>query len=370
MEHQRKILKIKLTGKPSMKSSNTSKLILFLGADWWGSDARALAVSLRQRGHCLIEVQYEDYFPLHWSNSLLKLFRRVIRRFCVSNYNSTVRQHVDNSSIDFVLVFKGNGLMPQTLEYCRKRGIPCYLFYPDVGFATYGKNIVDCLPLYDAVFTTKSFHLRDERLSGRVKCLILVSHGFDPDVHRMACLNSAVQKHYECDVSFVGCWSPEKERLVGWLIANVPDAHVRLWGPGWKRSAEAVRLCWAGRGAFGDESVIIYQCSKINLGLLTAAHWDVISGDQTTVRTWQIPAAGGFMLHEDTQEVRAFLADGVDVALFDGQDELVKQVRRFLADDVARRAMAEAGRQRVLAENYTYVGAANQILAHHEGRAF
>ena len=35
----------------------------FLGADWWGSDARAAGAELRRRGYLLIERHYEDYFP-------------------------------------------------------------------------------------------------------------------------------------------------------------------------------------------------------------------------------------------------------------------------------------------------------------------
>ncbi|HSH38727.1 MAG TPA: hypothetical protein VK993_08070, partial [Chthoniobacterales bacterium] len=80
-------------------------LILFLGADWWGSDARALAASLRADGHALIEVNYEDYFPTSWSRLPLRLVRRAVRRQCSDEFNRAVAQRA-GAAVDFVLAFK------------------------------------------------------------------------------------------------------------------------------------------------------------------------------------------------------------------------------------------------------------------------
>lgn len=351
-----------------MKAETQGKLILFLGADWWGSDARALAVALRQRGHSLIEVQYEDYFPQQWSSFPLKVLRRFIRPWCAANYNQAVACHLENAAIDFVLVFKGMLLAPETLAAFRARNIPLYCFYPDVSFGAHGSNIAACLPHYDCVFTTKEFHLRDAGLSSRLKDIKLVRHGFDPEVHRPVRVSAAMHRHYGCDVSFVGCWSPKKERLVSAVVQGLPDCAVRLWGPGWGRAEARVRRCWAGRGAYGDELAMIYQCSKINLGLLSEAAQDTASGDQTTVRTWQIPAAGGFLLHEATAELAQCLTPGKEVAVFRDMAELTKQVAHYLANPEERGRIMTAGRQCSLAGQYTYAAAAETICAYHENR--
>ncbi len=104
-------------------------LILFLGADWWGSDARALAIQIRGLGHSLIEVGYEDYFPIRWSSFPLRLIRRLIRQLCARNFNAAVREQLDNPAIDFVLVFKGMLIEPETIAAFRTRDIPVYCFY-------------------------------------------------------------------------------------------------------------------------------------------------------------------------------------------------------------------------------------------------
>lgn len=345
----------------------TSHLILFLGADWWGSDARALAVALRQRGHALIEIQYEDYWPPHWSSFPLKVLRRFIRPLGAANYNQAVAHHLDNPALDFVLVFKGMLLNPETLAAFRQRNIPLYCFYPDVSFGAHGSNIAHCLVHYDCVFTTKGFHLHDEQWRSRLRDIKLVRHGFDPEVHRSIQISTAVHQHYDCDVSFVGCWSPKKERLVEALIAGLPHVQLRLWGPGWNRAAGARRF-WTGRGAYGDELAMIYQCSKINLGLLSEQAADTTSGDQTTVRTWQIPASGGFLLHEATAELAQFLEPGKEVATFENAMDLPGLVKQYLAEPETRARITAAGHQRCVRGQYTYAAAAELICTHHANR--
>jgi len=341
-------------------------LILLLGADWWGSDARALAVALRQRGNCLIEAKYEDFLPLQWSGFFLKVLRRLIRPWFVQNYNQVVAQQATNPAIDFVLVFKGKLLQAATIRHFLLRGTPVYCLYPDVSYVDHGPEIRESLPLYDCVFTTKSYHLEDVALLGRVQQMRLVSHGYDPDVHRPVIRTDRMNQHYGCDVSFVGCWSPKKERLVSALIAGNPKAHIKLWGPGWGRANAMIRQYWTGRGAYGDEMAIIYQCSKINLGLLSEEAADTTSGDQTTVRTWQIPATGSFLLHEDTAELRQYFEPGLEVATFTDGANLSSQTKHYLSNNKERNQLAAAGWRRCTLEQYTYASAAQAIIEYHE----
>jgi hypothetical protein len=348
----------------NLPSSN--RLILFLGADWWGSDSRALAVALRQLGHVLIEANYENFFPLQWSSLPLRVLRRCIRPWCAANYNRTLLPLARNRAIDFVLVFKGMLLTPEVLAAFRARSLPMYCFYPDVSFLDHGGNIWRCLPHYDCLFTTKSFHLDDPALRRQARRIQLLPHGFDPAVHRPIALSERARAQYGCDVSFVGCWSPKKERLLAALLQGCPRATVRVWGPGWGRAQPDVRRCWQGRGAYGDELAVVYAASSINLGLLSEAGGGTGLGDQTTARTWQIPGAGAFMLHEATAELERFFAPGSEVGVFSGAEDLVSQVRFFLRHPEQRCTLANAARQRCLDGGYTYDLAAQAICRYHE----
>ena len=347
-------------------SVSRNYLILFLGADWWGSDARALAVGFRQLGHAVIEINYEDFIPSQWSSLPLRILRRALGPLLAREYNRTILRHLNNRAIDFLLVFKGKFLQPGTVKRFSASGLPAYCFYPDVSFLDHGRDIWDCLPLYDCVFTTKSFHQADAALRGRLKDLRLVSHGFDPDVHRTIHLSGKTQAAYECDVSFVGCWSLKKEQTLRALLERCAGIDLRVWGPGWARAGALVRERWQGRGAYGDELAAIYCLSRINLALLSEAGGGTPVGDQVTARTWQIPAAGGFMLHEHTAELERYFAPGSETGVFNSPGDLAEKARWFLDHREERLKVAAAGHRRCLDGGYTYLPAAREILTVHE----
>ena len=338
----------------------------FLGADWWGSDARAMAAELRRRGHLVLERNYEDHLPTKWRHPLLKVLRRILRGLMARDYNRSVAELLAVQGMDFLLVFKGMLLTPETLARFKAEGIPCYCFYPDVSFHDHGRNIPACLPLYDCVFTSKSYHLEDTHLKRLSADWRFAPHGFDPEVHRPLVSAGEGLDSYVCDVSFVGHWSAKKEETLAGLLQCLPEIDLKIWGPAWGQARAEVRSCWQGRGAYGDELAAIYSRSKLNLGLLSEAGTGVRSGDATTARSWQIPGAGGFLLHEDTPEIRASFAEEIEVALFSDSDHLAAQVKRYMGDDPNRQAVAAAGHQRAMAEPYTYGRAVDAILSRHD----
>jgi spore maturation protein CgeB len=115
-------------------------------------------------------------------------------------------------------------------------------------------------------------------------------------------------------------------------------------------------------GIFGDELAIAYSASKVNLGLLSRAVGDPVMSDQTTVRTFQIPASKAFMLHEDTSEVRSYFQPGEEIMVFNGEDDLVLKVDHALSDDNLRQKIRNNGYERCMKEAYDYSRAAATIV--------
>ncbi len=270
-----------------------------------------------------MQINFDDFVPVRWSSFALRGARRLLLPLFVRDYNRAILEHLGNRGIDFLLVFKGKHLFPETLANFVNGGLPAYCMYPDVSFLDHGPDIWRCLPLYQCVFTTKSFHMEDVKLRQQVQNLRLVSHGFDPDVHRPLQIAQRVHSAYACDVSFVGCWSVKKQNLLSALVEQRPNVNLRIWGPGWERAGDTLQGHWEGRGAYGDELCLIYQASKINLGLLSEAGGGTAVGDQVTARTWQIPATGAFMLHEATAELERYFQPGREVGVFATPAELV-----------------------------------------------
>lgn len=338
-------------------------------AKWWGSDARALAQAFRRLGHNIIEIDAEDYVPWRWDGVAPKVLRRLFGSVWVNDYNRAILRQAKSSAYDFVLVFKGSFIRPETLSPLRSFEKPVYNFYPDVSFEDHGPHIPAALGLYDSVFTTKSYHGEREIQRFGIRDLKRVRHGFDLEVHRPIPLSPEMERHYGADVSFVGCWSPEKEARLLYVLKQLGDISVKVYGMGWNyASADFKRRIGSNlkAGVFGDELSIVYCASKINLGLLSSSKTDPTLRDLTTARTFQIPATGSFMLHEDTSEVRTLFQDGEEVMLFKSSEELVAKITQALSVSIKREAISQNGYRRCLREPYDYTSAAEKILEHFE----
>jgi hypothetical protein len=348
------------------ENTSTGYTILAVGfAKWRGSDGRALAQAFRRLGNNLIEIDEEDYVPWRWQGVAPKSLRRLLSPIWIKDFNRAVLDQASSSAYDFVLVFKGNYLKPETIEHLKEHGKPVFNFYPDVSFQDHGPNIPAALGWYDCVFTTKSYHGKRETQEFGIRDLQYVRHGFDPEVHRPVTVSSEVASRYGCDVSFVGCWSPEKEDKLLHILRQLPEVSLKIFGLGWKyASSEFKRRMKLNlrSGAFGDELAIIYCSSKVNLGLLSCSKSDSKLKDQTTARTFQIPATGGLMLHEDTAEVRRFFEEDEEVLLFDGNEDMVEKITLALKSPLLLETIRKKGYERCLREPYDYSSAALEIL--------
>jgi len=344
-------------------------------AKWRGSDARALGVALRQFGHTLIEIDEEDFIPWWPQEITSRITRRLLRPVLINEYNRSVLNQARNSQFDLVMVFKGALLKPETILRLRDAGKPVYNFYPDVSFDDHGPRIPSALRHYDCVFTTKSFHGDEEMKQFGIRRLEHVRHGFDPEVHRPIELTAEMLDHYGSEVSFVGCWSPEKEARLRHLMNAAPDVCLKVFGLGWHYASREFKQRLGSNlrpGVFGDELAIVYCASKVNLGLLSRSSSNPRLRDQTTARTFQIPATRSFMLHEDTSEARDYFVADREAVFFRDNDEMIEKLRRALASAEWRASVAEQGYQRCLRDEYDYSSAGRTIIRNFEkqtGRA-
>jgi spore maturation protein CgeB len=85
----------------------------------------------------------------------------------------------------------------------------------------------------------------------------------------------------------------------------------------------------------------------------------------TTSRTFEIPACGGFMLHERTDEVLNFFEEGAEIACFSDEVELVDKVRYYLTHESEREKMRRAAHERCVC-HYSVDGLAAFIIRRYQ----
>jgi len=139
---------------------------------------------------------------------------------------------------------------------------------------------------------------------------------------------------------------------------------VRVWGRGWADSPEFAPLA-RGVAAPGEALRDLYAAARIQL------HMN--SDTNMHARVFECLLSGGFILawaHPSDGEPGGLgeaLEIGREVETFSGREDFERKVRRYLADEEARRAVSASGRARVLAE-HTMRHRAGEILRRVRGR--
>ena len=336
-----------------MRGPSDPLRILCIGETWFGSDARAAFAAFRRMGHSTEVIDESLFVPTSWETFPARVLRKVFRSVMVQELTNRSSTLLRLFRPDALFVFKGNYVTAGLIHQARASGVLALNYYPDVSFMTHGPQLPGALRAYDHIFTAKSFGLADMRAHG-VKSVSFLPPGFDPEVHRPMTLTDGDRDRLGCDVSFIGTWSPKKEAALASLRDALPRIRMRIWGNQWgKRSTRALDDCVMGVGITGDDYARGICASRISLGLLSEARTGASSGDLITARTFQIPACGGFMLHERNPEVLEYFSEDTEAGFFDTHAELAAKVERYLGDSDARERIAENGRQRSATSDYS-----------------
>ncbi|MEO5374900.1 MAG: glycosyltransferase [Alphaproteobacteria bacterium] len=218
--------------------------------------------------------------------------------------------------------------------------------------------IEGCLDLFDVWSTTKSYNTRPEELpSLGVRRTLRVDNAYDPDLHRPLPVSDEERARFGADVAFVGTFErPRADSMVRLAEAGIA---CRVWGNGWGALKDRhPLLVIEDRPVYGDDYARAIAASRINLCFLRRFNRDL-----QTCRSMEIPACGGFMMHERNDEIAALFTEDREAAFFGSDDELVSQCRRWLADDEGRRRVALDGRTRVQTDDHTHRAQVSRILA-------
>jgi spore maturation protein CgeB len=342
------------------RSRVLTRRILFVGPLVEGGTSLQRCQTLRRLGH---EVCTVDLLPPPWSKLALTLPYRALHRLGghhdLARVNRQLRALDGALAPDLVWIEKGLTVEAATLRALRRRW-PCARLLNYSGDDMFNPRNQSrqwraCLPLYDLVVTTKRHNLTELRAAG-AQDTCYVDMAFDPMVHRPVPVTPEVRARFGGDVGFVG-W-PEAERAASMLHLARNGVPVRVWGP-WGRSRSLhpdLRL--EGRPLWSDDYASAISAFRINLCFLRK-----INRDRHTTRSIEIPACGGFMLAERTDEHLALFEEDREAVYFSSDGELLEKVRWYLAHEDERARIAEGGRRRCWTGGYAYEHRLTRVLA-------
>jgi spore maturation protein CgeB len=335
---------------------------LFLGENWYGSCARACCYALRRLGCDVTDIDLQTITP-QWRQLSNRAIARLLRPRIVREYNQLILDCASQIRPDILLAFKGTAVTAATLRKLRFSGIALYNYFPDTIPSEQGNILADAIHEYDCVFYTKKFWDANPPDGLGKRRLVFLPHGYDPDVHRIMELDARDVSELTQDVTVIASHTSYKEKLLRGLVGLMPDLDLHIYGDRWTYPPRApeLRRHIRGMALAGSRYAKGIGAARINLAITS---WTGrIEVDETTTRTFEIPACGGFMLHERTPELLELYEEGREVACFGSVEELASKIEYYLTHPVERDAIARSGHARCVPA-YSYDERMKQILAY------
>jgi spore maturation protein CgeB len=212
------------------------------------------------------------------------------------------------------------------------------------------------LPLFDLVFTTKPRNLEELPQLG-AKRVFCIYQAYDRDLHQPIILSSEDRREWSADVSFVGTF--ECDRAEQMMDLAKQGIKIKVWGNDWQKwKSNHPNLQIQYRPALNQDFIKVICGSKINLNFLRQAN-----RDRHTSRSLEIPACGGFMLTERTEEHQDLFVEGKEAEYFDSTSELLEKIHYYLVHDGEREAIAKAGQERCIRSRYSHHDRLQVMLA-------
>ena len=342
-------------------TSPTRPVRMMMASEFWhGSTAWGLAEEFRTLGWDVAEIDLLHY-GVSGASVMARGAQRLLWRNAAREQSAAILRAAQDYQIELFLTVKGVNITPETIARLQAQGTRVVVFYPDVVFDHAGVDPAT-LAAVDLIVTTKSYHATAlDALVGPERH-VFVHHGYCRSAHARRHAPDAIP--YRWDIGFIGNHSPYKMTYLTRIAEAFPDARFAVYGNRWATAAAGTPLARhvIGHPLMGDYFARGIEETRINLaihhGPVGPDRWE----DLTSTRTFEIPAAGGFMLHVDNDEVRALYEPEREIDVFADGDSMVERIGYYLAHEDERRAIAEAGFRRCVPA-YSLAARAREIAA-------
>lgn len=275
--------------------------------------------------------------------------------------NERIRTLVDHNNYDLIWIDKGVTISAETLRYLKSRQPDCRIvsYSPDNMALRHNQSqqYLECLPLYDLVVTNKSYILDDLKQLGACRTLF-VDNTFEPTFHRPLPIQGTPFEQLRDAVGFVGAWESDRCRSLCYLADHGVKVHVFGQGRWLDNQRYSANMIIEPRLLTDEEYCMALQGFGISLCFLRK-----LNLDRQTTRSVEIPACGGFMLAERTDEHQRLFKEGVEAAYFSSDEELLAQCRHYLSHPDERDRIAQAGRDHCLKSDYTHDAMVRRVIA-------
>ena len=225
---------------------------------------------------------------------------------------------------DLILLFTNTRVLPGTLACIRTMNhrIKIAWIWPDTPLNLEKHNFLNA-PLVDITCTYS-------------KATIPVFSRLEfPNVHWVPLAGDLnmhgtdiIREEFETDISFVGGWRPEREKVMGIICGHFKNANIEIYGPYWKRDCKHpdVKTKIKGEGLYEADLALFFNKSRININVIDDTNFPAAN-----MRFFEIPAAGGLQLASSCPEQETVFCNREHILYFTSEEKIISEIEWALS---------------------------------------
>lgn len=277
-------------------------------------------------------------------NKIINRLQESIFNFKIEILKSRLKKIVEDFKPGLIITANGSNIDEEILQYLKQKGIPIFNFYPDpIPYNNF--SFIKRIPSYTCIVTYSKDHVPSWYLLGAKKVLYL-PFASDPSVHSPHSLSENEKTFYYSPLAYLATWQPYAALFPRKLV----KFGLKIWGDQWYRLDKNSKLkqCWQGEGiGIGDEFSKVCSSASIIFNVVRP-----VNGQSHSMKTFEIPACGGFMLTNRTEEQINFFPEDIAAVYFSTEDELIDKVQFYLKNESIRKSILVKGYE--IAQNHRY----------------
>lgn len=304
-----------------------------------------------------VDLVGEEYlYRPSFINRLVNKFLPLPFFWGVNRLNKVIIERVEKFLPDLVILFKPIFIKTKTINELKKNKSLVFSYHSDNAWLPINSSTyyVAGLNLYDALFFQNRHNADEAKKNINIESIYLPS-AVDTEIHYPV----KVYNGPNSDIAFIGTYIRGEKREV-WLEKLCQLGYnLKIYGSRWEKCKNR---CLKNRKIingpkYGRDFSEVVNSTKIVINFLREHN-----NDEQNSRTYELPACGGFMLHERTEEVLKLFKEGKEAEFFSNFRELRDKIDYYLKQEEERIAIAKSGLEKVRLEEYSFKSRAEVII--------
>ena len=315
-------------------------------------DSNTSLASCYQRAFVELGHAVNIVIPKNYSSNIFRIRKKIstlVQSELMPNYYSKyVVEKICLHQPDITIVFQCELFsrdLINNISRSSKRVFNIWSDNPYVDWSFLADNLYSSLELYDTVFVSTKGHipLFYQLGSKRVELLMFA---YDPHIH------NPVKKTGNCyDIAYFGTYGKTIAKALNGINHNI-----KIFGNGWDRAKGSnLFTYWQKDAGYGEHMKDEIANAKIIFNFTRQQHVTGLS-----MKVFEIPACGGFMISNYTDEQNEILRDGMECVYYNSFSELNGLFEFYLNNEELRESVAFNSLIRI--KEHSYFNRASQLL--------